>query len=135
MYFHKGGFMHKKGFTLAEVLITLGIIGVVAAIVMPGVIRNFKVRQLEMNFKKVDTIVQQAIQKAAMEMNFNSYNNLTDLCCTVKAASISPEEKASCDQLYKDFNSVWEKQFKGAKKIGISAFFPNPVVPRYDFWG
>ena len=32
----------KKGFTLAEVLITLGIVGVVAALVMPSIIANYK---------------------------------------------------------------------------------------------
>ena len=32
----------KKGFTLAEVLITLGIIGVVAALTMPSLIANYK---------------------------------------------------------------------------------------------
>ena len=33
---------NKKGFTLAEVLITLGIIGVVAAMTMPSLINNYK---------------------------------------------------------------------------------------------
>lgn len=33
---------YKKAFTLAEVLITLGIIGVVAALTMPTVIQNYK---------------------------------------------------------------------------------------------
>ena len=32
----------KKGFTLAEVLITLGIIGVVAAIIMPAAVQKVK---------------------------------------------------------------------------------------------
>ena len=34
-------------FTLAEVLITLGIIGVVAALTLPSVINNFREKQLE----------------------------------------------------------------------------------------
>lgn len=34
----------KKGFTLAEVLITLGIIGVVAALTMPSIIANYQKR-------------------------------------------------------------------------------------------
>ena len=33
---------NKKGFTLAEVLITLGIIGVVAALTIPGLIANHR---------------------------------------------------------------------------------------------
>ena len=32
----------KRGFTLAEVLITLGIIGVVAALTLPSLIDNYK---------------------------------------------------------------------------------------------
>ena len=33
-------YKNKKGFTLAEVLITLGIIGIVAAMTMPALIAN-----------------------------------------------------------------------------------------------
>ena len=36
----------KKAFTLAEILITLGIIGVVAAITIPGLITTYKAHQL-----------------------------------------------------------------------------------------
>lgn len=36
----------KTGFTLAEVLITLGIIGVVAAITIPNLIANYKAQRL-----------------------------------------------------------------------------------------
>lgn len=36
--------MKKYGFTLAEVLITLGIIGVVAALTIPTLMQNYKDR-------------------------------------------------------------------------------------------
>lgn len=36
---------NTKAFTLAEVLITLGIIGVVAALTIPGLITNFQKRE------------------------------------------------------------------------------------------
>lgn len=39
--------MKKFAFTLAEVLITLGIIGVVAVITLPAVINNSRNKQLE----------------------------------------------------------------------------------------
>ena len=42
----------KPGFTLAEVLITLGIIGVVAAMTIPLLVNKFKVKVLETGFKK-----------------------------------------------------------------------------------
>ena len=41
----------KKGFTLAEVLITLSILGVVAAVIMPNVINNYKKSLAETRFK------------------------------------------------------------------------------------
>ena len=42
----------KKAFTLAEVLITLGIIGVVAAMTMPSLIQNYKERETVSKVKK-----------------------------------------------------------------------------------
>jgi len=49
------------GFTLAEVLITLGIIGVVAALVMPGVINSTKGAQFTAAFKKTLSAMSQAV--------------------------------------------------------------------------
>ena len=43
----------EEGFTLAEVLITLGIIGVVAAITIPGLITNIQDYHLKKKWKKV----------------------------------------------------------------------------------
>jgi prepilin-type N-terminal cleavage/methylation domain-containing protein len=44
--------MRKKGFTLAEVLITLSIIGVVAALTIPTVTKNIEKAQCRAAFKK-----------------------------------------------------------------------------------
>ena len=44
--------MKRFAFTLAEVLITLGVIGVVAAIILPSVINNIQDRQLTAMWKK-----------------------------------------------------------------------------------
>lgn len=42
----------KKGFTLAEVLITLGIIGVVAAMTMPSLVANYEKKRTATAVKK-----------------------------------------------------------------------------------
>lgn len=47
-------------FTLAEVLITLGIIGIVATLIIPTLIQNAQQNQLEAAFKKVFTNLEQA---------------------------------------------------------------------------
>ena len=51
----------KNGFTLAEVLITLGIIGIVAALTIPGLIGNYKRVQYSARLKKFYSTMQQAI--------------------------------------------------------------------------
>ena len=50
------------GFTLAEVLITLGIIGIVAAMTLPAVINRTQSKELETQFKKVYAELNQVAQ-------------------------------------------------------------------------
>ncbi len=52
----------KKAFTLAEVLITLGIIGVVAAITIPHLKAYFFEKQIVSNFKQSYSIINNAIK-------------------------------------------------------------------------
>ena len=51
----------KKGFTLAEVLITLAIIGVVAAIAIPSVISNTQQQEFKTGLKKAVSVLNSAI--------------------------------------------------------------------------
>lgn len=57
----------NKGFTLAEVLITLGIIGVVAAITLPTLITNYKAIVLKNQFKEQYSRLAQALRRMADE--------------------------------------------------------------------
>lgn len=52
------------GFTLAEVLITLGIIGIVAALTIPGLITKCKEMQYRVTYKKVYSSLNQAMKYA-----------------------------------------------------------------------
>ena len=51
----------KIGFTLAELLITLGIIGVVAAMTMPALIQNHRNRVVETRLEKFYSAMNQAV--------------------------------------------------------------------------
>lgn len=51
----------KKAFTLAEVLITLGVLGVVAAMTMPTLINKQRNKALEAQFHKAHSLVSQAL--------------------------------------------------------------------------
>lgn len=51
----------KAAFTLAEILISLGIIGIVAALTLPAIISNYKKSVIETSVKKFYTNINQAI--------------------------------------------------------------------------
>lgn len=51
----------RKAFTLAEVLITLGIIGVVAALTIPTLVNNYRKKQFETGLKKEYSVLLQAL--------------------------------------------------------------------------
>ena len=59
----------KQSFTLAEVLITLGIIGVVAAITMPTIIHNAQMKVHQNQFKKAYSLLSTAIEKAKYDID------------------------------------------------------------------
>ncbi len=60
----------KFGFTLAEVLITLGIIGIVAAMTIPTLIQNQQKRKMEAVLKEDYSIIQQV-------MKFTEYDDVS----------------------------------------------------------
>ena len=65
----------RPAFTLAEVLITLGIVGIVAAMTLPSIIGSYQKKQTAMQLKKVYTILQQATQRAEADFESVEYWN------------------------------------------------------------
>lgn len=59
--------MKNKGFTLAEVLITLGIIGVVAAMTLPSIIKNYQKQQTITAVQKAYTSLNQSLKLAIVD--------------------------------------------------------------------
>ena len=66
----------KAAFTLAEVLITLGIIGIVAAMTMPSLLANYRQRVIISQLKKSFSTLQTAINTTNAEygMPYDCYN-------------------------------------------------------------
>ena len=60
----------KCAFTLAEVLITLGIIGIVAAMTIPTLIGKYQEKQFKVAYKKVYSELSRAFQEALVEEQF-----------------------------------------------------------------
>ena len=65
----------KKGFTLAEVLITLMIIGIVAALTIPSVISNYQQQEFKTGLKKAVSVLNEAIQMNIAQDGETPYDN------------------------------------------------------------
>ena len=102
-------------FTLAEVLITLGIIGIVSALTMPSLINSFRTKQLENQFKKVDSNLQQAIQKTVTEMG---YDKITDFNSGGSDYFVTDTHK-----YISEFTEIFLKQFPDVKEYNCYLYF------------
>lgn len=52
----------KRGFTLAEVLVTIAILGIIATVAMPIAIQNFQKSQIESKFRMAYSILSRAVE-------------------------------------------------------------------------
>lgn len=73
----------KKAFTLSEVLITIGLIGVIVALTLPALISNYKKKYVVNNLKTAYSILNQAVLESSVENGDYHYWDFSD---TVKFA-------------------------------------------------
>lgn len=66
----------KYGFTLAEVLITLGIIGIIAALTIPSIVTGYQKKVTVESLKKVYSSLSQAVKLSEAENGFVSDWNI-----------------------------------------------------------
>ncbi len=79
----------KKGFTLAEVLITLGIIAVVAAMTMPSLIANYQKKVISARLKKFVSSFSQAYNMAIAKYGDSTYWEY----CNIKSGNSTCSER------------------------------------------
>lgn len=96
-----------KGFTFAEVLITLGIIGVVAAVTMPIIVNKYQEQVYKTAYKKVYAELSEAVREAIFNQEF--------------IRTSDHEDEATVNE----FNII-KKKFKVSKEC--------PVGNTFDCW-
>lgn len=99
--------MRKWGFTLAEVLITLGIIGVVAAITMPTIVQNQQKRSLEVATQKFYSTMSQAIKQYMADEGVEDLRN-----SPLNGGDGSDEEWAKANEHWTKFMNKYFKVVK-----------------------
>ena len=99
-------------FTLAEVLITLGIIGVVAAMTMPSLIQKQKEQEYIAKLKKFNSMMSQAIIMAINEEGPIENWGLTQY---IKDEGMTDEEIADANEARNKFLQIMSKYLKVAE--------------------
>ena len=92
--------IRRVAFTLAEVLITLGIIGIVAVMTIPTLVANYQKKVLKTQFAKKYAEISQAVLLAKSETN----GNFKEYCIKYDGTSFfnEPECKAMFDKYFKE---------------------------------
>lgn len=98
--------MKKRGFTLAEVLITLGIIGVVAAMTIPTLITNYQTTANITSLRKAISILNNGVKLMMADEGIYSYSGLGFNSCPNVGTISTTEEDRAC------INSYFSKYFK-----------------------
>lgn len=108
------------GFTLAEVLITLGIIGIVAAMTMPSLITNYKKKQTVAQLKKVYSILSQAYK---LSENYNG---------PASEWQFDTSQEVNTDNVKKYVQTYWLPYFKSVQecsKLGDCSYDKTAASP------
>ena len=115
----------RKGFTLAEVLITLGIIGVVAAMTIPNLIANTKAHQYRVAFKKAVSTLSQAARMSQAQYGYDFAG--VDFKCGSNPAKEHPESSMTICALFNGtltgstyFANLADIKDKNGKKYSVT---------------
>lgn len=109
----------KKAFTLAEVLITLGIIGIIAAMTLPSLINKIHNKEHEARFKTAYSLAYQAVQLMG-----NEDPQLWQTYCAKNSNSVVASNRDNDFSFIRDFSkqfqtlNLYDKNSSYLKKLG-----------------
>ena len=87
----------ENGFTLAEILVTLGIVGIIAAVILPRITNHFYDAAVGINLARVVEQIESGCADIIQKANTNAEDNcLTDVVSVIKASDI-PNPAGSSD--------------------------------------
>ena len=122
---HVGIFHNTRrvGFTLAEVLITLGIIGIVSAMTIPTLIKNYQEKVRDNQFKKAYATLNQALRLTTSEFGYQP-----------KCYAFSPSDNDSDNKVISECKIFYETLVKNLKVVKHcpNKAFEGGCIPHYD---
>ena len=130
--------MKQQGFTLAEVLVTIGIIGIVSTLTLPALLQNYQNKVYESSLKKTANTVSNAVQTyMAMEdmsdlTNADFYNNPAKLSEFVDRYF---KVVNKCGTKYNDGNKCFAETYRSLDKtetVNLKGYYCAYVVSISD---
>jgi len=113
-YLDKRNF-YKNAFTLAEVLITVAIIGIVAALTIPAMVQNYKKRVVETRLAKFYSMINQAVQLSELDNgDKKSWDELLP-CEKDEEGNIISYDKSPAEEWYNKYLKGYLKVLKVEK--------------------
>ena len=122
----KNLYNNKQGFTLAEVLITLGIIGVVAAMTLPSLIQNYREKATVAAVKENYSIFAQALKLVAQDNQ-----NLQDL--TDENLSNKENSQIMFDEISKHIKKIKSCDIDSGCMASTYVNINNQVIPNSNW--
>ncbi len=132
--------MVKKGFTLAETLITLTIIGIIAALTIPNLINNYKKYKTEVKIKTAYSMLSNAIKLVqANHGDINSLmtsaeipNNDSWYTETISGASLNQFANLILEQLKVEKDCGMVNYNQGGSSACLNEIYGGTTIKRYD---
>lgn len=114
-----------NGFTLAETLITLGIVGAVAAMTLPTLVKANQNRVNEARYKKAVSMLSQAAQLAMAEVDSPGNMTFTDLWNCKNKENVKACYKTETKKLFKGITLDDDTLINKMKTVNYNEI-PNP---------
>ena len=123
----------KSAFTLAEVLITLGIIGVVAAMTIPTLMQNSGKSELKTSYKKILSAVNQAVTMS-VALDYIDFSDATENAGDGSLYSILKDRmnvmKAVCSDA--NVSNNFDEDIKSTSSADLGTMLGNTTKPVDD---
>lgn len=117
----------QKAFTLAEVLVTLVIIGIVSVLTVPALVQEYKKKEASTRLKKFNSMMQQAIQLSEIEngpvYSWEREGNLKDDELEPDNAANAVEAKRYFEKYLKPYLKIDKIETNGKADNEIEIFF------------
>ena len=124
----------KKGFTLAEVLITLAIIGVVAALTIPSVIVKTQQQEFKTAAKKAHSVLAQAVQLTEVKDGYSFSDGELFVQALMNNMNITKVEKDFSVPDYMTFNTgTIMLPYPGAAMAGTVIIPPDSSISEVSY--